>query len=269
MALREAFADLLREKHEKHLPTNQLKLSRHSPLDLAERVKEWSGRRDHNLNPRQRATMGHYRTAQIFSTRNTGNYKEEDILEAYFKLVDDLFFGGTLAAYCKLNLIPTPRFENGGHHKMGDCQKNTTEDFFGYIEKTCCIIRIWTRHDIADHRARRLAQLGTMIHEMIHAYFQIYSCENQVCRDKLEHLGKTGHGFAWQDAAYAIVIAANNMKYLNLPIELSRCSSMVSELRAFNVMKSIDLGRWGMDDRDIKKIRGNSEINVKAHNKRK
>jgi hypothetical protein len=80
----QTLADILRGRfHYDHFPINELSIGRHSPLALAEKVEEWSRRREPNLDPRQRSALGNYRRAEIFSTRNMKNHKEIDILEAY------------------------------------------------------------------------------------------------------------------------------------------------------------------------------------------
>ncbi len=166
--------------------------------------------------------------------------------------MDDLFFGGALSAYCKLELSPKPPPLQDGAKLLGVCEKWARKNLFtGKLASVHCEIKIWTEKDISDERARRLDQLGTMIHEMIHAYLEIYSCPYKPCKERLSNAGKTGHGFAWQDAAFAIATATADISYLNLPIELGRCRGMVIELRASKETRNLDFKRWGMGHRDL------------------
>jgi hypothetical protein len=209
-------AHMLFDKHRAHLPLSRLQIGRHSPVELAMKVKGRSKRRRPNL-------------------------------------FDDLFFGGSLAEFCelKLNSNPPPA-QWGGGVLLGVCQERTRRDIYGgKLRDVRCTITVWTRHDIPNDRERRLNQLGTMVHEMIHAYFSVYSCHWRGCIRTLDRVGRTGHGFAWQDAAYAIATAAADEKWVNLPIQLGRCGSLVRELRASKQNRNLDVRRWGMGPEDV------------------
>jgi hypothetical protein len=111
-------------------------------------------------------------------------------------------------------------------------------------------VKIFKRVDIADDRERRIRQLGTLLHEMTHAFLELYSCFCQDCRRKLKHLGPTGHGFAWQDAAFAIELAANDPSFLNLPVELGRYAALRTDLAEANEEAPRELSRWGFENRN-------------------
>ena len=46
--------------------------------------------------------------------------------------------------------------------------------------------------------------IGTLLHEMIHAFMVLYGCKQSCCRRQFEEAGKSGHGVAWLDAATRI-----------------------------------------------------------------
>jgi hypothetical protein len=121
----------------------------------------------------QNAALGHYRRSTIFNTRNGKNFKEIEIIKAYFRLFDHPFFGGGLCDYGEIKLKPKTADD-----VLGLCEEMSTwaEFFDGKTREVKFLIKIWTINDMVDERERRLDQLGTMVHEMIHAYFAIYAC---------------------------------------------------------------------------------------------
>jgi len=68
--------------------------------------------------------------------------------------------------------------------------------------------------------------LGSLLHEMIHGYLTIYSCE--CCWDSPKGSGIVGHGEAWQRIAHAVEEAVKEK--LNLKLDLKRTTYLASEL---------------------------------------
>jgi hypothetical protein len=62
--------------------------------------------------------------------------------------------------------------------------------------------------EFRDHQERLDLDLGTLVHEMVHAMFMKYSCScKENCASetvKREQLGSCGHGLAWENAASAV-----------------------------------------------------------------
>jgi hypothetical protein len=86
---------------------------------------------------------------------------------------------------------------------------------------------------------------------MTHAFLKLYSCWYPPCRACLQHLGPTGHGFAWQDVAYAVEKAANDPNFLNIPVQLGRYDSLQVDLAEVKGhVPDLDLSRWGFDKRE-------------------
>ncbi|KAH6643210.1 hypothetical protein C7974DRAFT_387036 [Boeremia exigua] len=65
--------------------------------------------------------------------------------------------------------------------------------------------------------AASMSRLGTLLHEVCHAFLQCYTCKN--CRQR-DHNQLGGHGFAWQRIACWAMYAASHS--LRLKLELSR-----------------------------------------------
>ena len=118
-------------------------------------------------------------------------------LDFYFEIFDDYFFLGSLRQYTKVAWAHnTPaNIEWVGHTK-------TKSSFMtpGPLEVLIQVKR-------QDHRLRNREIIGecldTLLHEMIHAFFMIYSVS------AMETEGLTGHGECWVRVATVIAAEAN------------------------------------------------------------
>jgi len=68
----------------------------------------------------------------------------------------------------------------------------------------------------------------------------------------LEIEGRTEHGFAWQDIAYALETTANDPKFVGMRLDLDRLKALKGELRLW-YKSVVDLTRWGFDPADSDK----------------
>jgi hypothetical protein len=96
--------------------------------------------------------------------------------------------------------------------------------------------------------------LATLLHEMLHAFFELWGCGS--CRDRHENLGLGGHGPAWQDAALALETAAEDKSFLDLvDVDMSREVSWASKMKASGRRfdgETIALAKnWGMDVKSV------------------
>lgn len=64
-----------------------------------------------------------------------------------------------------------------------------------------------------------LDQLSTLLHEMVHALFMLYS-EHSLMKHTSGKLGGSGHGEAWAAVARAVQVAAREEEGLRLMVEL-------------------------------------------------
>ncbi|KAE8442420.1 hypothetical protein EG329_003378 [Mollisiaceae sp. DMI_Dod_QoI] len=231
----------------RHLPTSSLSKGHHSAPDVAMKVIHYTRRIERDLNPRQKSALARYRSKDVFSTRNIGQYSESTIFNAYFRFFDDMFFGGLLKLRC------TVVFTGRDGKKLGEFGESSTHGTMvdGRAEGVYGTIRIHEATHLKNDRERRLWGLGTLLHEMLHCFFDFYTCFIPSCRDSLPLLGKE-HGFAWQDAAYALKLCVQDPSYLNLPLKLDRCGSLVDELREWGNPHVKDLGRWGFTQKDLR-----------------
>jgi hypothetical protein len=238
-------ADLLPQKHYYHLDVSELIRIRHSPSDLVEKAKVETTRREKNLSQNLQSALAEYKRQQIYKRLSSDKFRDEDVIRVYFDFFDELFYCSSLKK-CKVKLW------SPSTGKLADLK------WRAFIwpsppkaHLVSFVIRIFRRDEITDNMTRRIFYLGRLLHEMTHAFLRLYSCWYPPCRTCLQHLGPTGHGFAWQDISYAVEKAANDPNFLNLPVELGRYDSLHFELDEIKEhVPHLDLSRWGLEKRE-------------------
>lgn len=230
--------------HFQHLSTTTLRVGRHKISDLVETVVRSSPKRGRKLSSRQLAALTKHQSKAIYSLNNRGNYQYGDIILAYFQLFDDLFFGGKLTGICKLKFEPQ---RPGDGSLLGHTDILMTSDHVSghYKLERCHITLFDQKSDHRKPRERLLGCLGTLLHEMCHAYIGIWGCTDTSCKTRIDNRGKRGHGFAWQDMAYAVEKACHNPNVLGMRLDLGRWQSLEKELKASGARQPPHLGRWG------------------------
>jgi len=116
--------------------------------------------------------MKSYRSDPIFRFMDGKWWNEKDILRAYFDLFDKLFFGGTLKGHCELRLTSFSSLNSRtGLHKHIICLRPSRN--FLKLRK---IIVVYRPYWHTNKRDRYLYRIGTVLHEMVHAFFGAYDC---------------------------------------------------------------------------------------------
>ena len=171
-------------------------------------------------------------------------FGEEAVLRAYFKLFDTLFYGSTLHSHCIVKLTPPRRRVHADMTQFLLCWHCPPKAIFVTIK-----IRIFRKGEMVDDYTRLNFYLGRLLHEMSHAFLELFSCRYEPCHSSLEHLGITGHGFAWQEITFAVEKAANDHTFLDLSVDLHRQNSLGREPEASSqTVSSLQLSRWGFKD---------------------
>lgn len=80
---------------------------------------------------------------------------------------------------------------------------------------------------------------------MVHDFFQYYGCRGKGSCDfnLFERIGKTGHRSAWQDAAFALEMAAVSSSLQNIKVDLGRDWALARELGAMEKTSEVDIDR--------------------------
>lgn len=177
-----------------------------------------------------------------------------------------MIFGGALNALRCTMKLEQPNADQKSRCVLGitidrRCEKDTTR------HSVRCQIKVFEREPAPETEKESVVllknYLGTMLHEMIHAFFSIYVCKcNEKCRHKVlefEQSGVTGHGLHWQNAARCI---ERFVRYgLRMDLRLGREEALGLELVIGNKeIWYVDLKKLGLDYEAVER-----EMNWYAH----
>ncbi|KAE8444459.1 hypothetical protein EG329_000550 [Mollisiaceae sp. DMI_Dod_QoI] len=236
---------------------------RYNTTWLAEIVVSFSKHRGHHLTLLQKSAVNHYWKQRIYDLEDKPPHTQYTILEkltAYFHLFDAVFFFGSLNTRCDLKFssqLDTTKNRNG-------------ETETNYQSKTICLIpfssqkrakiTIYTATGLVSKRKILIHYLEILLHEMIHAFLNLWSCEYKPCRTAWERCGPGEHGFAFQDILFALQRAVNDGMLLNLGLELGGLTSLARELFDFGLsegfVKGERLRSWWMKRKDLRRRLG-------------
>ncbi|KUJ15433.1 uncharacterized protein LY89DRAFT_750774 [Mollisia scopiformis] len=195
-------------------------------------------------------------------TWKLGKVDDIENLKLFFDLFNDMYFNGLLTGYCELELIEEYKLQRRRlklKEAVGLCQPYFPgEGHPRYKEgRVFCTLSVAMseKRDSVNNRwsgpGQRIKHyLDTLIHEMIHALFDIFTCRcPKGCKEKHNLQGGGGHHLAFQAAAHAIGSA--DIQYLSrypcLSLSLTRYESFVGDLQlGYNLpppssLKSVDL----------------------------
>lgn len=99
-------------------------------------------------------------------------------------------------------------------------------------------------------------------------FLEMWACKDMACFGAVESAGRTGHGWAWQDIAFALERECDEEGFLGLEVDLGRTESLALEVLGWGG----DLGildpkmvreRWGIEWgrllRDVEELRQRRE----------
>ncbi|KAE9375789.1 hypothetical protein N431DRAFT_403768 [Stipitochalara longipes BDJ] len=190
---------------------------RQNVMSFADHMISSSKHRDFALSDLQKTALHDFHNKPKFDLREDRSFSTMKVISAYFGFLDDLFFFGNMREREKavIMLRSQPDQYEGRHEKMK-----------AYVEK--------------------------MLHFMIHAFLELWTCDHASCSAGFGKLGKTGHGRVWQDIALAVEDAVRDEGFLNLDLGLDREKGLALELLAMEEdVRREDLERWGMGREDV------------------
>jgi hypothetical protein len=240
-ACREAYEDLFRNH-------------RHSTNLLASRVIANSRLRGSDITQLQKETCRAFSRNPIYNLSSSiKDMSDKDVIKKHFYLFNNLFFFGSLANRCMLEM-PNEGWKSSG-------MKGCTSFHFSYralfgLANQRWKITIWKETE-PSRRYRLLKYLGTLLHEMIHVFFDLWACNHISCHPKLERRGATGHGWAWQDTTFALEKACRDKTFLGLDLSTGRAESLAHEVNTagLNIPPSGELReRWGIESEKVRLI---------------
>ena len=154
--------------------------------------------------------------------------KMEELIHA----LDELLFDGRIARLAYFEWWPLSQ------DIRGNCTPHTSS-----IRTRRSLARVVIRLNL-DNRRTGVKILGTLLHEICHAFFQIYVCPKEICSigdcatvRGWTTIGRTGHGYAWQKLATAVELFMRCK--LRVKVRLGREHAAVKECAVgttFNVI---------------------------------
>jgi hypothetical protein len=198
-----------------------LKPHSHSREEISDVIIKHVSRRAEDITTRQREGLARFKYQGTWSLAKPENLQD---LKKFFDIFNDVYFNGVLTGYCQLEALEENTVTSRlGFYCLGYCQTKCA----GYVsdprfktEKPSSSIIISNRR--WGQATSRIEQcLEILIHEMLHAIFDIFTCYcDYGCLDRFSRKYYTsGHDVYWQATAYAIEKAdavGGNLLGLNL-----------------------------------------------------
>ena len=186
--------------------------------------------RGRHLTPLQKHALDCYQKDDIYNLRgNIDNFKNNDILGAFFNLFDKLFFFGTIKERCRVQFSHVESRESG----LQGYSEVSPKGLIGLgPPKLYGKIRLYSGNEKEPRRPERLIRyLGTLLHEMIHTFLELWMCPHRDCSRRHETSGVTGHGYLFLDISWALQKAAKDKGLLGLDLDLTNELSLAQELK--------------------------------------
>lgn len=240
-------------------PEATFKQGRHNSRNLADLIISFSKHRGSTLSDSQNSALNSFYTKPEYDLRDHIQFSTAEVVSAYFSLFDDLFFFGSLRDRCNLALDREESSYTGSRGQMTliGTEVRIKRRVLGLVEKTFgeqgwTIVLNPPREEFPGRYAMMKAYVETLLHEMIHAFLELWTCDHKGCIDGFEKLGKSRHGKVWQEVALAIEDSVRDAGFLNLDLYLNRETSLALEIVISDedVLESY-LRRWDMKRADV------------------
>lgn len=173
-----------------------LKRNGHSAVHLAENMIQFSKLRGQNMNRLQRrAIVDFHRYLKHILSDRLQYMSDTHVVKEHFSFFNNMFFFGSLYDHCILEMKQKHYLKAG---KMASEKSEfSARELIGLPPKWYKI-RIYNNPE-PSRRLRLPSYLGSLLHEMVHVFLELYACDAGSCCDAVERSGKSGHGWAWQE----------------------------------------------------------------------
>ncbi|KUJ15434.1 uncharacterized protein LY89DRAFT_670906 [Mollisia scopiformis] len=191
----------------------RLKPLSHSAESISKAIIQFNKRETYSVysmaeDPCPRRRMG----AENFKhhgTWNLGNPHNLEDIKKYFGYFNDVYFNGLLTGYCTLELVDGGAMKRRyGSDCGGRCQPYFPGEEIDSRHKATKPQIIITIRSLANYRDKYAAIKEyhlVILHEMLHAMFDIFECRcYRGCLDRTNREASGGHHIAWQAAAKAL-----------------------------------------------------------------
>lgn len=148
----------------------------------------------------------------------------------WFGLIDDLFFGGLLKGFCRIEVVDEKEMiSRTGKPRMGYSKiitPGSKSDPKHKLKAPYCLIVL---RKLSKNPLDNIGSyISTLCHEMVHSMLQLYTCAFSRCRNEIE---RWGHGSRWQAPALAIEKAFASEAILGWKIKIGRETGMAHDIR--------------------------------------
>jgi hypothetical protein len=195
-----------------------LKPLSYSQEEISNVIIKHISRKAEDLTDRQREGIARFKYQGSWNLANPENIHD---LRKFFDIFNDVFFNGVLTGYCQIEVVESDwaafRYSRELRGICTPVHPGKELDTRFRIDKPLSIISItkWCNSEPATQRI--LLHLETLVHEMLHAVFLLFTCDcGYGCRKIYPDMG---HHIYWQAAARAIEkadVVRGNLLGLNL-----------------------------------------------------
>lgn len=226
------------------LTLRHVKFLNHQPAHLALAIRRYIQPQESQLTNIQKTAIKKWNKLDILNCTDQSRFvPTQDILEKYFHIFDNLFFGGTLEKNVTIVASEVSNMEAGNR---GIACQHYDMTHNCYIPQST--ITIYDHQD-PNLRDRIEVIMSTLIHEMCHAFFQVYGCVSNCCDNGSLELGPRGHGIMFQEMAYDIERMAASKRVLGFDLDLGRYISLLTEISdKADWKEQMNVSRWGFDE---------------------
>lgn len=215
-----------------------------------------------------------------WSTADLSKKKLSVAMHKSFEVLDTLIFGGLLKKHCVLS-FRTPPFINKPCAAYCCTYFPSSLERLIFPSRKTRMSQIVIYERIYDKGATFTQTVGryqnALLHEMLHAYFEVYACDCNDCFKK-KICGTGGHFKEWQEAGKAIEqtkilqecwIARSPIDREAITIDLGRHRSMAWEVIQGHPLPSIhELARLRLDVVKVQQLIKNGRAILAEHEKK-
>ncbi|KAF2788085.1 hypothetical protein K505DRAFT_366783 [Melanomma pulvis-pyrius CBS 109.77] len=224
-------------------------------IHLAHAAIAYFDRPEEALNPTQKQALMEFRkiihaegkstTLHKLGYKNAGKAVRKANMLQILNIFNRLFFFGALRLDFKWEALNDPGSYNvPGRTRLGRCRPPNSSCAASLIE----LDTVYTNTEIqglARHPGPTLSRLGTLLHEVIHAYIQQYACNN--CEMRATSIGYGGHGRAFQMMAARLEEVTESL-FGDMRLDIGAGGSFLGDWRACRVLPSrCDLAVWNWE----------------------
>jgi hypothetical protein len=214
----------------------------------------------HNIRNSDPSIVSAFRTRGLHNLSQQTedpSFQDAKLLRNYWECFNEIFFSKALqykrSGFDMINRSELEWQKNSGEIS-GYTKEHRREVPYRYqIHAPIYILEILKSESVGDAQRMR-NYIGTLLHEMIHAFIQTYTCLCDGCEERNKiHEGRKGHGRTWQTIAHAVERFCSNE--LGLELDLNReCELAKDSYQSGAEISSMDCQSWELSYDKVQKL---------------